>query len=61
MQAFLGLHALGDVFASGYIMCNLPLRVSEGRNGLFFIIQFTAFFAVDEDIAERVASLQGFP
>jgi hypothetical protein len=52
------LHALGDIFAGGNVMSDLTLGILEGSDGLFFIIQFTVFPAIDKDIAESTTLLE---
>ena len=61
MQTFLGLHALGDVFARGDIMRDVACPVFEGGNGLLLIIEHAVLVAIDQHILKHFTPRYGRP
>src|SRR3569832_785743 len=55
VQAFLRLHAVGDVLAGRDEMGNVTVGVLERRDGLFLVIERAVFAAIDQHVLEHIA------
>src|SRR3569623_1400396 len=55
VQAFLRLHAVGDVLAGRDEMGNVTVGILERRDGLFLVIERAVFAAIDQHVLEHIA------
>src|SRR3569832_1784192 len=55
VQAFLRLHAVGDVLAGRDELGNVTVGVLERRDGLFLVIERADFAAIDQHVLEHIA------
>src|SRR3569832_2984799 len=54
VQAFLRLHAVGDVLAGRDEMGYVTVGVLERRDGLFLVIERAVFAAIDKHVLEHI-------